>query len=112
MTRLGFFENKVGTNNTYKIAQIFGDFFGYFEKWYFVRKMSVTTFWATFGDYWAIFIQHLVTLGTNEETKMVQNYIFKIGSNKKIKFLQNVSGRNVCLDGSRSDQDLHILKGQ
>ena len=38
-----------------KVAQIFGDFFGYFENVTFKITTTMATFWATFDIHWATF---------------------------------------------------------
>ena len=38
------------TNFLSKVAKMFGDLLGYFERHHFLGKTAVDTFWATFGN--------------------------------------------------------------
>ena len=38
-----------------RIAQIFRDYFGYFEKCHLLNKSHCAAFWATFDKHWATF---------------------------------------------------------
>ena len=55
VTRLGDFWKLVATKSLTKVAQIIGNFLGYFEKTHSYVKTAVATFWATFGIIWATF---------------------------------------------------------
>ena len=49
-------------NYLQKVAQMYGDFLSFSEKHPFQGITVVATFWAAFGNIWATFFQHLVTL--------------------------------------------------
>ena len=43
----------LGTNFLLKVAQMYSDTLGYFEKHHFHVKTAVATFWASLGIIWA-----------------------------------------------------------
>ena len=53
VTRLGDFWKFLVTNFITRVAKMFGDLLGYFER--FLSKSAVKTFWAIFGKNWAPF---------------------------------------------------------
>ena len=62
MARLGYFSKFLATAFSSKIAQILGDFLGYFEKCHFKIKTAVATIWATWETYGLLLLLRLVTL--------------------------------------------------
>ena len=65
VTRLGDFESSWLTNILPKVAQMYCDVLGSYEKHYFLSKICCGNFWATLGKIWGYFLfQHLITLFT------------------------------------------------
>ena len=56
---MGDFSKLLATNFLTKVAQILGDFLGYFEKPHFKVKTALTTIWATLGNSWAAFYYYV-----------------------------------------------------
>ena len=66
------------------VAQICGDFFGYFEKCHFLKKTNMATIWSTFDKHWALF--HLIIWShceslccTCEKQTVWKSFIKKMG---------------------------------
>ena len=52
-----------------KVAQIFDNYLGYFQKHKLLEKTAMATFWATFEKIGYFLFQHLVTLEGRERER-------------------------------------------
>ena len=68
------------TNFLSKVAKMFGDLLGYFERHHFLGKTAVDTFWATFGKNWATLNSNILSNLTGTNVK-VQTHIRLVSQN-------------------------------
>ena len=84
VTRLGDFWKFVAIKFLTKVAQIIGNFLGYFENHHSYLKTADANFWATFGNIWATFYSNwwralfqgmfLLTFSTNRPQLLLQKF--------------------------------------
>ena len=76
MTRLGFFERTAVTESLAKVAQLLGNFLGYYKTFIFQVK---TYFGYFLGNFWKrldyLLFQHLVTLSRLEFNNNILQYL-------------------------------------
>ena len=70
MTRLGYFSEALAIDFHSIVAQIFGNVLDYIEIVTLGVLTAVATYWATFGNIWATFFQHLVALTTTKNKNL------------------------------------------
>ena len=124
--QIGRFFKLQGDKKSTKVAQVIGNFLGYFEKSHSCVSTAASSFWVTFGKIWALFYSNTVTLPSHYvfwfkfrigrkwiEYKIVNAQPQKCKGQNVREKATIVRGQNACARPERtSESEKRMCKGQ